>query len=159
VARTGQTTRKLQPIGDVEVHARWAFTRIDSVLVLCTQGDREPPETDVDAWLIRAAQIDYAKILLHSRGGSPDAKQRSRLAGFWDKSKGPVPPCAVLTDSTLVRSVLVAIGWISSFRMRAFAEKDLAGALHYLEESDSIEAVRDAIETLHRALAARQSAR
>jgi hypothetical protein len=153
VTRREHTTSKLQPVGDVEILAQWAWMRVGSVLVLCTIGEREPPETDLDAWLMRAARDDYTKILLHSRGGSPDAKQRARLAGYWDKAAGPIPPCAVLTDSAMVRSVLVALSWISKFPMRAFAGDDVAGALRFLEEPDALDAVRDTIETLHRALA------
>ncbi|HEX5658005.1 MAG TPA: hypothetical protein VFX59_12455 [Polyangiales bacterium] len=159
MARSGHTTRRVAAVSDVQVHAQWAFTRVGSVLVLCTQGEHEPPETDVDAWLIRVTQPDFSKILLHARGGTPDAKQRARLAAYWNKAPPPIPPCAVVTDSALVRSVLVALSWISRFPFRAFAANELTSALQYLEEADSLTKLSEAIETLHDALERPQSAR
>jgi len=140
------------PLPETEVHAQWAFARVGTTLVFCARGDGHPPDADVNAWMIRVGRNDCANILLDVRGGTPDAKQRARLAEFWDKLPSPRPRFAMLTDSGLVRAVATALGWISQLRVQAFAASDLLGALRYLEETAPIEQIRDMMDTLNCAL-------
>lgn len=142
----------MQPALDVEVHALWALSRVGHTLVFCARGDDHATDADVDAWMIRVARGDCTGILLHVRGGTPDARQRARLAEFWDDLPAPRPRFAMLTDSALVRAVATALGWISQLRVQSFAADNLAGALTYLEEATPIERVREVIAALDRAL-------
>lgn len=150
--RSPQTTRKLYPVGDVEVLAQWAFTRVGATLVLVASGEQQPPETDVDAWMIRMARGDCRNVLLHARGGVPDSRQRARLAAFWDKLPEPRPRFAMLTDSAFIRAAATALGWISQMKIEPFPITGLADALRYLGEVEKLETVRDTLSLLNRAL-------
>ena len=145
-------TRRVSEAGRT-VLSRWAFCRVDDTLVLCTQGDREPPDEEVELYLKRLDTADFSAILLHSRGGHPTPKQRSRIADYWNTCGRPVPRIAVLTDAVVARAVLKAMEWVMrTLTTKVFAGDAVDAALQWLHAEAPAPSVAAAIAGMHAAL-------
>lgn len=146
--------RRISQPGRV-VLASWAYGRVGDTLVLCTEGSGDAREEDVEGWLARLAVPDFTKILTYTHGAAPSAKHRSRIATFWETSGRPIPPVAIVTDSTVARAVMKAMEWlVRSMQIRAFPPHDIAGALAWLEADAPLAHVTEAITVLSAALRA-----
>ena len=80
------------------------------------------------AVLERRAQTHGALVL--SMGGGPSSKQRAELRTAQGRTSVPT---ALLTDSTVVRAMVMSLNWFSGETMAAaFATSDLGGAFRHL---------------------------
>jgi hypothetical protein len=130
----------------------FAFTRVDDLLLLCTQGEGDVPARDFDAWIERLGVNDFSRILIHDRGGQPSARQRQRIAEFWKSSGRPHPRVALLTNSAVMRYLMTALEWILNAPTRCLPLDQVDQALAYLEFKGSAAQVEFAIRDLHEAL-------
>jgi hypothetical protein len=141
------------------VLSSWAFVRVNDLLVLCTDGNHEPPSADFDAWLVRMGKHDFTKLLIHSRGGDPNSKQRLRIGEFWRNSGRPLPKTALLTDSLSARCVLTALNWILNTNdTKCLALRDLQPALAWLGYTGPESEIAAVVSSLHLALEHRRTA-
>ncbi|MET0390295.1 MAG: hypothetical protein ABW321_30265 [Polyangiales bacterium] len=139
-------------MGDAVVLSTWAFERVGPVMVLCSGGERPPPEQDFSVWATRLANDDFCRLLIYSEGGSPSARQRARIAEVM-KSSGRSVRVALMTDSQLARGFLTAIEWlIGAGNMRALPLAELNAGLRWLEAEDSAREVAQVIARLRAAL-------
>lgn len=135
------------------VLTQWAYTRVGETLILCTEGESGPPESDLDSWILRVSNRDFRRMLVHSYGGSPSARQRAKMAAYWKANPDGAPPFALLTDSLAERAALTAYSWLTNVRhQQAFACKELAEALDWLGETVPLEHFERAIADLHAAI-------
>jgi hypothetical protein len=135
------------------VLSNWAFEGVGRVLVLCSIGPNPPPDREFEIYLERLLQADIDRILIYGEGGSPSVTQRKRIAETW-KSKGRSPHVALMTDSSVARGLLTAVGWLVSGKMKPFALGDLQGVLGFLEATDASAEISAAVARLRAALAA-----
>ncbi|HKP56938.1 MAG TPA: hypothetical protein VJV78_09470 [Polyangiales bacterium] len=132
-----------------------AFVRVEDVLIQCI-GQFDAGEEDFASWLTRLRAEDYRVLLISARGnGGLSAKQRGRVAEFW-KTSGRTPPrVALLSESTVARGVLIAIGWLLDNPTKAFAPHDLRSALAFLGTSASHAVIATELDMLHAGLQAK----
>src|SRR6185312_1703741 len=88
-----------------------AFAAVGDLLVLCYT-TAPPSDADWNVWIDREKRMEHRAILVSTEGGSPDARQRARVAQETDTKGAPRPPLALMTDSAAVRSVMTAFSWI-----------------------------------------------
>ena len=69
------------------------------------------------------------RVLVHSEGGAPNARQRAVLN---EVLAGIKPRVAVLTPSATARAVGVALSWFNP-DFRVFASDELGGAFDHLD--------------------------
>jgi len=135
------------------VLSTWAFARVGDMLVLCTRGEHAPPEADFAIFMQRLTRNDYKMTLIHAIGGMSSPKQRGQISEYFKSRGGPIPPCAVLTDSVTARAVMTALSWLrSGWAMKSFPLGQLEGALHWLDASVSPAIVAESIAGMHAAL-------
>ena len=108
---------------------RMAFRVVERVLVLVH--DAECPGDE--EWFSYVQEIKRQGAFLLpqvvlTQGGRPNSVQRKLLT---DVLGGRGMKVAVLSDHTMVRGVITAIGWFNR-DIRAFESQDLAGAIAYL---------------------------
>jgi hypothetical protein len=141
------------------VLTRWAFSRVGQTLILSTYGDHASEE-ELGHWLARMAQHDFTRMLVHAQGASLTAKQRARIADFWNKSGRPLPRVAVLTDSTTERAILTALVWLLQSQtkdIKAFALSNIDAAVQWLGEAQGPALIAEEIASLQAALRAKQT--
>jgi hypothetical protein len=125
--------------------------RTDGRVNVVVHGTRSPTDLEWATYLNETREIsqrpDFCLIVL-SRGGSPDGKQRALLTSSIPKGARK-PPVALLTDSALVRGVIAAFGLFNPL-MKAFPTRDLDAAALYLgltrTERDRVEKLLVEIE-------------
>lgn len=94
---------------------------------------------------VKAMDITKVKPLAFSDGGGPDSKQRKQLNDVLASRPGRA---ALVTSSTLARSVVTALSWFNPL-VKAFAPDEVAQAFDYLQlDSSEVQAVRGAIRML-----------
>jgi hypothetical protein len=107
--------------------------RTEGRVNVVVHGRRSPTDLEWASYLNETrddgGRPDFCIVVL-SRGGSPDGKQRTLLANSVAKGARK-PPVALLTDSAIVRGVITAMN-IFNPQMKAFATPDLDGAALYL---------------------------
>ncbi len=107
--------------------------RTEGRVNVVVHGTRSPTDLEWATYLNETRDIslrpDFCLLVL-SRGGSPDGKQRTLLTSSIPKGTRK-PPVALLTDSAIVRGVVGAMGLFNPL-MKAFATNDLDGAARYL---------------------------
>ncbi len=85
---------------------------------------------DVLSWTReRCAQPGIAKFLVVTDGGAPNARQRNEFA---KAVEGHETRTAVITGSTIARSVITAMQWFTP-GIRGFAPLNINDALAYLD--------------------------
>jgi hypothetical protein len=90
------------------------------------------PPTD-EEWRDQLVYVDgrmaeLRGVLVVADGGGPNVVQRKQLAELF---QGKLPPVAVITESAMVRGMLVALSWFG-LKQRAFAPADFEKALQFL---------------------------
>ncbi len=70
--------------------------------------------------------------LVMTAGPAPNAAQRKAALDVLPKNF-VAPPCAVLTETILVRGVLTALNWFLNDSHRAFRPNDVAGVAKHLK--------------------------
>ena len=110
-----------------------SFRLVHDVMVL-VHGETEPRD---DEWAnyIAVVKVAIAKravrvLLVLSRGGGPNAKQRARIVEAY---QGSNVYAAICTSSAVARGVTTAIGWIYKANlMRSFPSGQLNEAMTHL---------------------------
>lgn len=105
-------------------------------LVILVHGDTPPAADEWDTYIAFLGQQPAPKtrILVYSRGGSPDAVQRKKIVQVGQAHYGGILPTAVMTDSPLARGAVTAITWlVTKNKMAAFPLTKLEEALAFLE--------------------------
>ena len=93
-----------------------------------------------------------------TRGGGPNASQRSAAVAFW-KAQRKEPPIAVVTPSMLVVRMAGALRWFMPGQIKAFGVSNTDGAFDYLHLSATQrERVRNSVRALEERLDARPRA-
>lgn len=107
---------------------------------LVAHGAQDPTDDEWAAFLHWTVELlnDPRPSIIYTRGGRPTALQRKQLAEVLQKRAAP--RTAVLTDNTLVRTVVRLLSWANPL-LRAFPPDDIEAALTYLEVplSDTVE--------------------
>ena len=96
-----------------------AFMRSDTVL-LAVHAKTPPDDEDWEAYVQFCKKLpsNCRKTVVLTRGGGPNSKQRRRLqTEFLNSVEMKV---AVVTDATMVRGIVTALGWFNPL-IRAFA--------------------------------------
>lgn len=126
--------------------------RIEGRINVVVHGTRSPTDLEWATYLNETREISQRPdfcILVLSRGGSPDGKQRTLLTSSIPKGARK-PPVALLTDSAIVRGVIAAFGLFNPL-MKAFATRDLDAASLYLglnrTERERVQTVLAELET------------
>lgn len=100
---------------------------------------------------VRAGLVGRAQMygLVISDGGAPNAGQRAEFAKNLD---GKPFRCGVLSDSTLVRGAVTAMGWFNN-EMKSFSPKDSKQWIAYIPlEEPEILIARRAVAELYKKL-------
>jgi hypothetical protein len=99
-----------------------AFAAVGDLMVLF-HTERDPSEAEWDRWIATERLRKHRALLILTRGGAPNSKQRARVADVLNAHAGPNPPVALLTDSTMLRAMMTAFTWLlrRQHRMKAFA--------------------------------------
>jgi len=129
-----------------------AFTRVGDLLVLC-HSSASPSDQEWNSWLERTRGNQHRGMLALTEGGSPNSAQRARVAEIVLTQEQP-PPFVLLTDSTVMRSVMTAFLWLigSKQPMKALAPSALDEALTWMGVTVSPDRVHAAIARLQLAL-------
>lgn len=114
--------------------ANLAFERFHNCFLL-VQNQHSPTDVEWDQWLTFATQggrgdAAVMRVLIFSAGGSPTAKQRSRVHELSPKSGNGVLT-AVVTASFIGRTVVQAMALFNR-NIRAFALNQSGQAFEYL---------------------------
>jgi hypothetical protein len=129
-----------------------AFTSVGDLFVLC-HARASPSDDEWDTWARYEALRRNRGILISTAGGAPNSSQRARIAknSKPDQLRGPV---ALLTDSAVLRGLLIAFGWLlgDQQRMRAFAPGAVEDALTWLNVDIARPRVEAVLVRLHTAL-------
>jgi len=123
-----------------------AFATAGSVIV-ALHNTSPPTEEEWAQYCQAVKSIDLANLraIAFSDGGGPDSKQRKALN---DVLGGRPSHGALVTSSTVARSVVTALSWFNPL-VKAFAPDETARAFEYLKlDSSEVQAVRLAIRTL-----------
>jgi len=124
----------------------------DGPLIIALHNTQSPSEPEWQSYL-NSARANGARQpegkpyrgLVFTDGGAPGAKQRAAFAELMN-SYSPTPVGSVITDSTLVRGVVTAIGWLVKVP-RVFSPSKLADAFLYVGiPNDEIPLVKSSIE-------------
>jgi hypothetical protein len=136
-----------------------AFAAVDDLLVLCHSEDN-PSEPEWDRWLATERLRKHRALLVVTRGGAPNSKQRARVAEVLGANAGPTPPVALLTNSTALRTLMTAFTWLlgHQHRMKAFSPEAVEDAAWTAVEVRA-ERVRTAIRRLQAALTSSRTQR
>ena len=98
--------------------------------LVVAHSEQSPTDDEWGAWIARMGQLDYDCVLIATRGGAPNAKQRTQTNDFWqDKTK---PKMAVLSDSPAVRGALFAFYYLFKGTMKPFPANHAGQALNFL---------------------------
>jgi hypothetical protein len=110
-------------------HKRVTWRIVHTTLV-CAHAEEaaHDEEWDVLLELIRKPK-DYARILVFTYGGAPNATQRAHLTDILKHRRIPV---SVLTPSLLARGAGTALHWFNPL-LRVFDPDDVDGALLHIE--------------------------
>jgi hypothetical protein len=130
-----------------------AFTAVDSLLVLCYL-QASPTDADWDVWIAREKRMEHRGLLIWTDGGSPNARQRARVAAETDAGAQLRPPVALLTDSMAIRAIMTAFAWLlgSAQPMKAFPRAACDEAVMWLRVPAPPALVRSAVLRLNAAL-------
>jgi hypothetical protein len=130
-----------------------AFTAVGGVLVLC-HTSADPSDDEWETWIDRERRHEHRAILIATRGGAPNSRQRARVAEATGQKSGRRPPVALLTDSAVTRSVMTAFGWILGAHapMKAFPTTALEEAVSWLAVTVRPETVRAVMARLQASL-------
>jgi hypothetical protein len=130
-----------------------AFTLVGDVLLVCHSA-APPSDAEWNQWVQRGAKNEHRGSLAITAGGAPNSAQRARTAQVVASIEQP-PPFVLLTDSTLMRSVMTAFTWLlgGKQRMKALAPSELEEALSWMGVGVRPERVREAIARLQAGLA------
>ncbi len=130
-----------------------AFAAVDDLLVLCHSEDN-PTEAEWDRWIATERLRKHRALLVITRGGAPNSKQRARVAEVLGANAGPTPPVALLTDSAVLRTLMTAFTWLlgRQHRMKAFSPEAIDDAVAWTAVDVRAERVRIAIRRLQAAL-------
>ncbi len=112
-----------------------AYKRVGNLVVL-VHASAPPADAEFDEYIEFLAKqaTPRTRILVFSRGGSPNAVQRKKVAEVGDKYYGGDTPTAVMTDSPVARGAVTAITWLlSKNKMAAFPLDKLEDALAFLQ--------------------------
>lgn len=134
-----------------EVLEHLGFIRSDDLLIVC-HDEHEPSELDWTAWLRRLAAVDYASLLISTRGGGPSPKQRARLALLWHDAGRLPPPIALLTDAERPRACIESLAWFVRLDVSVHPASDLSAALARLGCSAPPGRVAALLARLHSAI-------
>lgn len=131
-----------------------AFAAVGELLVLC-YGPGDPSDADFDVWLVRERRMEHRALLIHTAGGSPNAKQRARVAETVGPRGALRPPVVLLSDSLAARTIMTAFTWLlgSAHPMRAFPPDALPDALVWLGVGTTAPTTREAIARLQSGIA------
>jgi hypothetical protein len=140
---------------DDTVLSTLAFAAVGDLLVLC-YSTVDPSDADWEIWIQRERQMAHRAVLVSTEGGSPNARQRKRVAEETDMKGAMRPPLALLTDSATVRSIMTAFSWIFGKHapMKAFPRNALDDAMAWLGAPVSVDRVRPVVARLHASLVA-----
>lgn len=117
---------------------RTMLFEVGDTLAITVHTAANPSDEEWDAMLdaLRKRNGDYRglKVVVLSKGGGPDVRQRQRLVNVM---KGMSPPTALLTDSLVARGIATAMSWFrtdltvfaTSRRADAYAKLGLSAAL------------------------------
>lgn len=144
-----------EPQTGCTVLSSWAFSRVGQTLILMMYGAKGASEEEFTCWLRRLDVRDFTHILIYSQGSSLTAKQRSRIADYWNNDPRPTPRVALMTNSLAERAILTAIGWLLRTQKeppRAFGHADLDAAVYWLGDEVSPMVFADEIARLQAAL-------
>ncbi len=132
-----------------------AFAAVDDLMVLCHSEDN-PSEAEWDRWIATERQGKHRALLVATRGGAPNSKQRARVAEVLGANAAPAPPVALLTDSVALRTLMTAFTWLlgHQHRMKAFPPDAVGEAVAWTAIAVRPERVRAVLERLHAALKA-----
>jgi hypothetical protein len=100
--------------------------------VFCVvHGPSNPTDDEWKAYLeyYLANERQCTRTLVVTKGGGPNAKQRSETAKVIQSSPTRV---AIVSSSTIIRGVATALSWFNK-RVQAFHANELDAALSYLE--------------------------
>jgi hypothetical protein len=130
-----------------------AFAAVDDLLILCHSEDN-PSEAEWDRWIATERLRKHRALLVLTRGGSPNSRQRARVAELLGATAGPTPPVALLTDSTVLRTLMTAFTWLlgRQHRMKAFSPEAVEDAVAWTAVEIRPERVRITIRRLQAAL-------
>jgi len=123
-----------------------AFATVGNIIVALHNGS--PPGED--EWgqycrAITAMEFDKVRPIAFSDGGGPDSKQRKLLN---EVIAGRPGRSALVTNSTIARSVVTALSWFNPL-IKAFSPEEASRAFEYLQlDPGEVQAVRLAIRTL-----------
>jgi hypothetical protein len=113
--------------------SRTMVWRTEGRINVAVHGKRSPTDlewaTYVNESREHVGRPDLCLVVL-SRGGSPDGKQRAVLTDSIPKGARK-PPVALLTDNAIARGAIAAMSIFNPL-MKAFATNDLDGAALYL---------------------------
>jgi hypothetical protein len=90
-----------------------------------------PTDEEWDAWIARMAHQDYKRVLILSRGGGPNARQRRKTNKFW--AGRDVPRFALVTTSRFVIGIIKAFNWFLDDQLKPFHPDRMDEALDYIE--------------------------
>jgi hypothetical protein len=114
--------------------ARTMLFEVVDKLGITVHGVANPSDQEWDALLAEIQKLaDWRgmRVIVFSRGGGPDVRQRRRLVA---SMKGIHPPTVLLTDSVVARGIATAMTWFrrdlkvfpTTKRAEAFRELGLA---------------------------------
>jgi hypothetical protein len=128
------------------------FAAVDD-LVVAVHSAAPPSEEEWAGYIATMRKIGPEKVcgLAFTDGGAPDSKQRKLLN---DVLGGRPRIAAVVSGSTLVRSVVTALTWFNP-DVKAFSPDRVNDAYAYLKLTTAqIEAVNRQVQVLHKQFAA-----
>jgi hypothetical protein len=130
-----------------------AFAAVGELLILC-YSTASPSDAEWDVWIEREKRMAHRAVLVSTEGGSPNARQRARVAEATDTKGATRPPLALLTDSAAIRSIMTAFGWILGKHqpMKAFPRSALDEAMAWLGVPVPVDRVRPVVARLHASL-------
>jgi hypothetical protein len=131
------------------------FGRIETTMLLVC-GEQNPSDEDwsewIDAYTNAAVEDGVRNLLVLSRGGGPNARQRKQLIATMVNGVNDEVDrfrTAVCGDAAAVRVITSAIGWLSGApHMKSFGYEEREKALRYLGTPE--EDWRDVIATVKR---------
>ena len=123
-----------------------AYRIIERRTAIVVVGAAPPSDADWTHLADMMAKNLHDRAVVLSLGGGPSAKQRKQLM---DASGGRAAniPCAILTESVMVRGITTAISWFVP-EVRSFRPDELEAALGYLKITTPPADVRKVIEEL-----------
>lgn len=108
----------------------------ESGLLLTLMGSRNPSDAEFQTYAQYASEKftsgSTTGSLVLTEGAAPSARQRAIMV---ESVRGsPLPPTAILSNSTVLRGVATALSWMrSDAAINVFKPHELEGALIYLQ--------------------------